>query len=77
VGAIELVAAALIVLAVVVCVLTVIVSAADAGRIAAERLRLRAEARIGGGQATGAKAERTRGAHRRGGVPERPPRRRG
>jgi len=76
VGAIELVAAALIVLAVVVCVLTVIVSAADAGRIAAERLRLRAEARIGGGQA-GARAGRTRGAHRRGGVPERPPRRRG
>ncbi len=75
-GAIELVAAALIVLAVVVCVLAVIVSAADAGRIAAERLRLRAEARIGGGPAA-ARTGRTRDAHRRGGVPERSPRRRG
>jgi hypothetical protein len=45
--ALELAAAALIVGSVIVCVLAVVTSAAEAGRIAARRLQARANARAG------------------------------
>jgi hypothetical protein len=75
-GPIEIAAAALIALAVVACIVTVIAAAADAGRVTAERLQLRAEMRSARAPAAPDR-RRARDGHRRGGVRERPPRRRG
>jgi hypothetical protein len=63
VSPVELGAAATIVLAVGLCVLAVVGAAADAGRITAQRLRARAEARSGHGSAAGSAGTRARDAH--------------
>ncbi|MFN8114191.1 MAG: hypothetical protein U0R51_13460 [Solirubrobacterales bacterium] len=76
-SAVELGAAALIVLAIVVCVGAVVVSAADAGRIVAQRLAERAESRAGhGGPVAPGKGERSRDPHSRPALSERRPHRR-
>jgi hypothetical protein len=77
VSAVELTAAALIVLAIVVCVIAVIVSAADAGWMVAQRLAERAESRAAhGGPVAPAAGERSRDPHSRPVLSERPSRRR-
>ena len=75
-SAIELVAAALNVLAIVVCVIAVVVSAADAGRVVAQRLAERAEPRAAPGPDSAAAGERFRNPHERPALSERRPRRR-
>jgi hypothetical protein len=76
VSAVELAAAALIVLAIVTCVIAVVVSAGDAGRIVAQRLAERAESRAAHGPASPAGGDRTRDPHARPALSERRPRRR-
>ncbi len=75
-SAVELGAAALIVLAFVICVIAVVVSAADAGRIVARRLAERAESRAAHGPAAPASGDRARDPHARPAFSERRPRRR-
>ena len=73
---VEIVAAALIVLAIVICVIAVVVSAADAGRMVAQRLAERAEARAAHGPDSAAAGERFRDPHERPALSEKRPRRR-
>jgi len=75
VSVVELGAAALVVVAIVVCVLAVVFAAADAGRVVAQRLLERAESRTAHDSPPVA-GDRSRDPHDRG-IRERPLRRRG